>query len=205
MATPAARLRSGCAQRSSSWPGSGLGSVAARSRARAPPPPARRARRTRREPRRLLAVELVVAQPARPPPRGAREISVRRVASLSSAMADLLQDSAENAVHEARRLGAAVELGRLDRLVDRDLVGNVGAVEDLEQRDPQDRALERRDAVDVPADRVLGDQLVELVAVLVDALASSRVNGGRCRRPLRLRALARRRPPARAAPRSARR
>ena len=68
--------------------------------------------------------------------------------------------------------GASAEqtLRGLDRLVDGDLVGHVGAVQQLEERDAQDAALQRRDAVERPAAGVAGDQLVELAPLALDAL-----------------------------------
>ena len=59
---------------------------------------------------------------------------------------------------------------RWDRLVPRQLVG----IEQLDQADPQDRALERRDPVQRPALRVLADQLVELGLMLADEAPPAR-------------------------------
>ena len=79
-------------------------------------------------------------------------------------------DRAEDAVDEAGRVGAAVLLGDLDRLVDRDLGRDVVAVLDLVQRDPHHVALQRRDPVELPALAWRGDLRVELLAVGLDAL-----------------------------------
>ena len=48
----------------------------------------------------------------------------------------LARSGAEDAVDEAGRVGAAVLLGQLDRLVDRDLGRDVLAVEHLVERRP---------------------------------------------------------------------
>ena len=76
----------------------------------------------------------------------------------------------EDAVDEARRVGAAQLLGGLDGLVDRDLGGHVVAVEQLVERHAQDVPLERRDPVERPALGVALDQRVELLALALDAL-----------------------------------
>ena len=82
-----------------------------RRRARPPRGPARR--RARRSPRRPRA--------RRRSPAGARRSRAAR--AHSDRLLPLAHDRAEDAVDEARRVGAAVLLGDLDRLVDRDLVG----------------------------------------------------------------------------------
>ncbi len=76
----------------------------------------------------------------------------------------------EDPVDEARRVGAAVLLGELDRLVDRDLDRDLVVVERLLQRHPHDRALQGRDPLQRPALGVARDQLVELGAVRLGAL-----------------------------------
>src|SRR5947209_15356853 len=91
-------------------------------------------------------------------------------------------DGTEDSVDEARRLRSAQLLRRLDRLVDRDLVGDVVAMQKLEQRDAQDAPLERRDAVERPALRVTRDQRVELAARAIgplDERARERSRAGR--------------------------
>ena len=99
------------------------------------------------------------------------------------------QHRGEDAVHEPGRLGAAERLGGLDRLVDRALgrdrrvaLDQVG-VQHLQQRGAQDRALERRDAVDRPVLRVALDVDVELLGV-VGRRVGERA-GERRRRPAR--------------------
>ena len=81
-------------------------------------------------------------------PRAGRSAGAPASAALAVALA---QRRGEDPVDEPRRLGAAEPLGGLDRLVDRALGRDralardrVG-VQQLEQRDAQDRALERRD------------------------------------------------------------
>jgi hypothetical protein len=77
---------------------------------------------------------------------------------------------AEYSVDELRRLRRAELLRRLDRLVDRDLVGHIGTALHLVQRDAQDAALERRDPVERPTDRVALDQRVEVRAFALGPL-----------------------------------
>ena len=83
--------------------------------------------------------------------------------------APLAHDRAEDPVDEPGSVGAAVLLGDLDRLVDRDLGRHVGVL-DLIQRHPHHVEVERRQAVDRPALRVGLDLVVELFAEVVDAL-----------------------------------
>ena len=62
----------------------------------------------------------------------------------------------------------AIALGQLERLVDRDLGGDVGAVEHLVCSQPEDVAVDRGHAVDSPVLGHLGDQRVDPALVRLD-------------------------------------
>lgn len=88
----------------------------------------------------------------------------------------LAQDGPEDAVDKPRRVGTAELLGRLDRLVDRTLGGdpplprNLIGVKQFGQSHPENRAFERRDAIERPSARVGRYQLVKLRLAILHEL-----------------------------------
>src|SRR5207244_3754311 len=81
----------------------------------------------------------------------------------------LLDDSTEYAVHQASGVLRGVTLGKADRLVDHDLERYLTAVE-LEQREPEDVALDHPEPVGRPLLRDLADAAVELLVPVDDLL-----------------------------------
>src|SRR5712692_9816303 len=71
----------------------------------------------------------------------------------------------EHAVHVFVAVGSAERLGELDRLVDHDLVGDIGGILQLERREQQDPALDRRELLGLAIERGR-DQLLEDDGVL---------------------------------------
>ena len=80
-----------------------------------------------------------------------------------------LEDPVEDAVDEPARLGGAVPLGQLERLVDGDLGRDLGAEEHLVGAQPEDVAVDGGHAVEPPVLGHLRDHLVDLGLVLPDA------------------------------------
>src|SRR5437879_1471709 len=79
----------------------------------------------------------------------------------------------EHAVHVLVTVGAAEVLGELDRLVDHDLVGDIGRVFQLERREQQDAALHRRELFELAIEHGR-DQALERSGVLDRALQEPR-------------------------------
>src|SRR4051812_710184 len=71
------------------------------------------------------------------------------------------EEPREEAVDEGRRLVRRQRVRELDRLVDRDGVRYVVVVEQLPRRQPEQRAIDARHAVERPALRVGRQQLVD--------------------------------------------
>src|SRR5206468_2820091 len=144
------------------------------------PPPRRRARRSARRaswpPRRRGRLRGVLPPSRRAGGKAHRDArpgpwpGARRSPPPFPASSQLLHYAPQYAVYESGRVGAAIELRGLDRLIDRDLVRNVRPMDDLVERDAQDRPFERSNPVEVPVHRMIGDQAIELLTVGLDAL-----------------------------------
>ena len=78
------------------------------------------------------------------------------------------QEPVEDAVDEPARLGGAVPLGQLERLVDGDLGRHVGAEQHLVSPEPEDVAVDGGHPVEPPVLGHLGDQRVDPGLVLLD-------------------------------------
>src|SRR5581483_563944 len=79
------------------------------------------------------------------------------------------QVCSQHPIDKTWRAVAPVQLGKLDRLVDRDLDRNVPQVFQLKERQPQDIAVNNRQLVNGVLGRELGNQLVQLWLVLLNA------------------------------------
>src|SRR5215210_871216 len=101
--------------------------------------------------------------------RAGRAAPPRAAANPDLSCDGLPRNSGENAVDETRRLVGRIALRKLDRLVDRDVVGHLVAVE-LVHRDSEDVPLDCAKAFGGPPGRCPADPPVELLHLRRDAL-----------------------------------
>src|SRR3954467_4852535 len=104
------------------------------------------------------------ARAARAPPassRGERAAPLHEPTIPPRSRHSLPHDAPKDAVYEARRVVGGVALGQRDRFVDRNFIGYLVPVE-LVERNPEDVALDRAEAIGRPPFRRGGDPLVEL-------------------------------------------
>src|SRR5712671_7159973 len=76
----------------------------------------------------------------------------------------LRDELVEHTVHVLVTVGAAEVLGELDRLVDHNLVGDIGGILQLESREQQDAALNRRELLQLAIEHGR-DQALERLGV----------------------------------------
>src|SRR5919201_4427307 len=101
--------------------------------------------------------------------RAGRAALLRSSAAPRRSCRSLLHDPPQYPVHEPSRVLRGVALRERDRLVDRHLDGDLAAVE-LQDREPQDVALERTEAVGGPLVRGFCDAAGRILVPLYDGL-----------------------------------
>lgn len=82
----------------------------------------------------------------------------------------MLRDFAEHAVHEAPAIFGRILLGKLNRLVDRHGDRHLSVVQQFPRREPQHRAVNVRHSVKRPTLGITRDQLIDLIAMIGDAV-----------------------------------